>query len=75
MQIIYHLNINDEAQKANSLESAKKTTQIPASKHIPHHSIIHGLKQALSIGANKAIFATLLRKILYKKSLNAKRVL
>lgn len=36
------------------------------SKHIPHYSIIHGLKQALSIGANKAIFATLLQRFYTK---------
>lgn len=36
------------------------------SKHIPHHSIIHGLKQALSIGANKAIFSTLLQRFYTK---------
>ena len=60
------LDINDEAQEANSLESAKKTTQIPASKHTPHHSIIHGLKQAFNIGANKAIFATLLQRFYTK---------
>ena len=36
------------------------------SKHAPHHSIIHGLKQALSIGANKAIFATLLQRFYTK---------
>lgn len=36
------------------------------SKHIPHHSIIHGLKQAFSIGANKAIFSTLLQRFYTK---------
>ncbi|WP_104746500.1 bifunctional indole-3-glycerol phosphate synthase/phosphoribosylanthranilate isomerase [Helicobacter bilis] len=36
------------------------------SKHILHYSIIHGLKQALSIGANKAIFATLLQRFYTK---------
>ena len=36
------------------------------SKHAPHHSIIHGLKQAFSIGANKAIFSTLLQRFYTK---------
>lgn len=36
------------------------------SKHIPHYSIIHGLKQAFSIGANKAIFSTLLQRFYTK---------
>lgn len=36
------------------------------SKHIPHHSIIHGLKQAFSIGASKDIFATLLQRFYTK---------
>lgn len=36
------------------------------SKHTPHHSIIHGFKQAFSIGANKAIFSTLLQRFYTK---------
>lgn len=36
------------------------------SKHILHYSIIHGLKQAFSIGANKAIFSTLLQRFYTK---------
>lgn len=36
------------------------------SKHILHYSIIHGLKQAFNIGANKAIFSTLLQRFYTK---------
>ena len=34
--------------------------------HTPHHSIIHGLKQAFSIGASKDIFSTLLQRFYTK---------